>query len=152
MLTTIESFDLSMILSPVQRPERAETDAWAFMPSLYVKAGNGVAVGNGTNSGKGTLYDASTNTTGTGGLKGLSKYTFTTDANGLIYFGTPGGSSAASASLTDGPHMTAPVFIRGIFDPTDTSLGGATTRLTIADLLTGKPGACVLQNGFFDIP
>jgi hypothetical protein len=93
----------------VQHPEDARWDAVAFGPSLTVL--RGTFLGQKTADMK--MYPFVTGAgDGTQNAKGISMYDLMTDANGKVFFGP-----SITPSARAGSWYTAPMFIKGIFDP-----------------------------------
>lgn len=136
-MPTLVATSNSQVLEPWIDPEHARTQALQFAPSLTVK--RGALISQITASGLATHY-----TTGAsnGSEKWLfiSRYDFTTDANGLVTLGGPGSvpdrlNSAARTEL---------VFWRGAFRIAELSAGAAGaaidgTTITIAAIKAAGP-------------
>jgi hypothetical protein len=138
--------DLSQILQPAQAPGDARQDAVAWGPNLTVLAGDTVAI----KTADALMYRAVVGAVdGTQLAKGFSMYSFKTDANGKVFFGS-GADVTATASRQQGPWSTAPIWKEGIFDRADLKIGGAAASQ--ADLLTlFGDRAFVLHQGFIQI-
>lgn len=112
MPATIEEFDPSDILQPVKSPHDARQDAVEWAPNLTIA--KGTVVGLITATKRVTAY-ATAAVDGSGTAVGIAMYSLKTDANGKVYFVT--GATTAVASVRQGPHDTAPIWVSGIFDP-----------------------------------
>lgn len=122
-VTQIEVFDITQILSPMQRPEDARIDAVAWGANLTISKGQAAAV----KTSDGLMYPLDTGATnGLQTFKGLAKYTFLTDANGRVFYGP-----STAASFRTGPGSTSPIYKSGIFNP--------------QDLITAAPGTAVAE-------
>jgi hypothetical protein len=145
-LTQIYNFDLTLQLDPAQYPEDARIDAVQWAANLTVNKGDPIAIL--TSGNKASPYTGTNGTGGAGVFKGLSKFTLTTDAAGLVYLGSSTGAGTnAVASLLIGPSLTAPIYTAGTFDTRDFT----TNLTTLADLRTGMPMARITENGFVKI-
>ena len=140
--TVIEQWDPSDILQPVQRPEDARQDAVAWGPNLTISAGDMIAVKTTDNL---CYRYANGGANGLGTPKGFAMYSFKTDANGKVIYG---GNS--TPDIRNGMNATSPIWIGGIFDPTELKLGGvafANAAAVIAEWATVR----ALHQGFVSI-
>lgn len=145
-LTQIYNFDLTLQLVPAQYPEDARIDAVQWSANLTITKGDPIAIKDSDK--KAYLYSGTAGSGGLGVFKGFSKFTLTTDANGLVYLGSATGAGTnATPSLLIGPNNTAPIYVAGTFDPSDYT----TNNTTLADLRTGMPAARLTENGFVKI-
>lgn len=113
MITTIETWDLSNILQPVQSPEDARQDAVRWGPSLTVL--KGMAVGKKTADG--LCYPMVPGASdGTQNFVGFAMFSFVTDASSNVFQAV---SIAAAASYRLSAFTTTPIYTIGIFDPQD---------------------------------
>ncbi len=135
MLTTIEQFDPSRMITPAKQPGDARQDALVFGASLTIA--KGTFIGIKTSDKKGYAY-AHGNADGTQVPKAIAMYDFTTDSNGLVYF-----ASSAVASVRAGPWTTAPVWKSGIFEPND-----LVTAATVAEVDTFTPATIEIGDIF----
>ena len=129
MLTTIETFDMSQILQPAQRPEDARQDACLMAASQTVV--KGTAIGIKTSDQKGYIMVPGASD-GTQNFVGFSMYSFVTDANGLAYLG-----GAAGPNVRLGPWTTMPIWVAGIFNPQEVQTKGTPAGAIITLTPTG---------------
>lgn len=85
----------------------ARTESVPFGASLTIVKGTIIGRTNSTNK-WGAYSDADT-TTGLGVAKGVAQYSFVTDSNGNVFFGT---SAASEQGAYD---LTAPIYVSGDF-------------------------------------
>lgn len=138
--------DPSQILQPAQAPGDARPDAVAWGPNLTILAGDTVAIKTADN----LMYRAVVGAAdGTQNGKGFAMYSFKTDANGKVFFGS-GADVTAAGNRIQGPWSTAPIFKEGIFDRADLKVGGVAA--TQADLVTLFGNRLfVLHQGFIQL-
>jgi hypothetical protein len=130
MPTTLETFGLNM-LQPIQRPEDARQDACKFAASLTITKGQAIGVATATGLGQQLVPGASD---GTQNFVGFSMYDFLTDANGKVFF-----SDSTGATWRSTPWTTAPIWVKGIFDPADLK----TKATPVAEVDTFTPGGTI---------
>jgi hypothetical protein len=130
MPTTLETYALNM-LQPMQRPEDARQDAMKFAASLTVSKGQAVSVTTATALGSPLVPGA---TDGTQNFVGFSMYDFMTDANGKVFF-----ADTTTATWRNTPWTTAPIWVKGIFDPADLK----TKATPVAEVDTFTPGGTI---------
>lgn len=129
MAIQIEVFDLTQILSPIQRPEDARMDAVVWGANLTITKGQ--AGGIKTSDQK--MYPLNVAATdGTQLFKGFAKMSFKTDANGMVFYGP-----STTPSFRTGPWSTSAIYKSGIFDPMD--LQTAATGTPVAEVDTFTP-------------
>jgi hypothetical protein len=140
-------FDFSQILQPAQAPGDARQDAVVWGPNLTILAGDTIAIKTADKLAYRAVVGASD---GTEAAKGFSMYSFKTDANGKVYFGS-GSDVVAVASWPQGPYSTAPYWKEGIFDRSEILIGGAAASL--ANLITLFTAARIIElpNSFIKI-
>lgn len=128
MPTQIEVFDLTQILSPIQRPHDARIDAGRFGASLTITKGQAVAI----KTSDGLFYPLDRGASnGLQTFKGFAKYSFLTDASSNVYYGP-----SAAPSFRTGPWSTSPVYTSGVFDPVDLTTAAAGTAVAEVDTVT----------------
>ena len=143
MPTTIEIFDPSQILQPVQFPQDERTGALKLAPSITVLKGQALAIKTADTLGY-PLSPGTSTTDGTQNFVGFAKYSCVTDANSKVYFVTS--PLTATPNVRMGPYDTVPICEEGVFDPLDlstvaTPTAGVTTlastgTVTAADVFT----------------
>lgn len=136
-------FDPSDILVPAQRPEDARQDAIQFGPNLTFVKGDMIAIS--TVDKKAYRYAVG----GANGLavaKAIAMYSFRTDTNGMVYFGT----EAPGYHPQVAPSHTAPGWLTGIFAPGDIKIAGVAA--TFSQVSTAfQTLARELHNGFIKV-
>lgn len=81
---------------------------------------------------------------GTGQIVGFAKYSFKTDASGLVYIGSS--DIAASPDYRSGPYMSSPIYRSGTFDPND-----LVTGTLVAQVTTITPGGTIEVGDLFTL-
>lgn len=124
------------MLTPVVIPQGARIDAADFAVSkTFVK---GQALGKKTSDL--LLYPLDKGATdGTQNFVGFNGISMKTDANGKIYFVT--GTDSAAAHPFALPMSTAPIWIKGTFDPEDLVTAYSVTTTDTAEVLTFTPAS-----------
>lgn len=126
------------VLTPAQYPENARTAAIAMAPDLALAAGTVLGIITADNVG---AEYATANVDGTGTASALLMVDIVTDADGRV---SMVGDIADPMAHNYQSNNTAPVFVKGVFDPADLIGWDADAA---ADM-----GAKLLPNGFIDIP
>lgn len=109
MFTQIATIDYSNAIMPDQDPHLAVQDAVAWGPSLTITKGQAIGI---KTSDKLTYAYNNGNADGTEVCKGVSMYSFMTDAQGRVFYG-----GTIVASRENPPSDTSPVWLHGVFVP-----------------------------------